>query len=235
MVVRAFCLSICMIFLATAPAAAMEIALEQRGDIYTLPVLVNGVLTLNFILDSGASEVVIPSNYVSVLLHAGTITAKDYLPGKSFRLADGSLIRSSRFKIRELNIRGYKIFDVPGVVSPITGPPLLGQSFLNRVESWTLDNRAHKLILNGPTQTGAAAPDSQSQPQSVGGKSGRGGDKTALPGSSPKPKSPDTPDTQNTGEAKSSRPLIPPSVHLEGLDQSGTSASKILIPPSVHP
>jgi hypothetical protein len=235
MIGRPLCVLIFIAFFAAAQAAALEIPLEQHGEVYTLPVLVNGVITLNFILDTGASEVVIPFNFVSTLMRAGTITEKDFLPGKSFKTADGSVVRSSRFRIRELNIQGYRVFDVPGVVSSVTGIPLLGQSFLSRVESWTLDNRAHKLILSGPEakQPGPASYGPQTPPQPENKKPRPQNDKTVTSNADGKPKSVDTPVGEKAGEAKSSRPLIPPSVHMDALDQP--NGSKPLIPPSVHP
>ncbi len=48
-------------FLATH-AIAIEIPLHKHGGVYTLPVRINGIITLNFILDSGASEVAIPAD-----------------------------------------------------------------------------------------------------------------------------------------------------------------------------
>lgn len=41
-------------------ACAEQIPLERSGGVYTLPVLINNVLTLKFVLDSGAAEVSIP-------------------------------------------------------------------------------------------------------------------------------------------------------------------------------
>ena len=236
MICRLFCLLIFITFCVAAQAAALEIPLEKHGDVYTLPVLVNGSITVNFILDTGASEVVIPSNYVTTLLRAGTITQNDFLPGKSYRLGNGSVMRSSRFKIKELNIRGYRIFDVPACVSPVTGPPLLGQSFLNRIESWTLDNRSHKLILSGPEpkQPTTAITDSQRLPEPDKRKAAHNNDRTAAPGADGQPKPLDTPVTEKTGTSKSSRPLIPPSAHHDVQGQSTIDGPKPLIPPSVQ-
>jgi hypothetical protein len=235
MICRPLCLLILIVFSGGVCASALEIPLEKHGEVYTLPVQVNGLITLNFILDSGASEVTIPSNFVSALLRSGTVTQKDFLPGRSYRLADGSVVRSSRFRIRELNIRGYRISDVPCTVSPVTGSPLLGQSFLNRMESWTLDNRTHKLILSGPEprQTGAIN-DSQIEPKSGRKKSGPGNDTAATPGADGTPQALDAPAADKTGGVKSTKPLIPPSVHMDVTGQPATDGTKPLIPPSVQ-
>ncbi len=51
----------------------------------------------NLVLDSGAAEVVIPADVVLTLLRTGTVAEEDFLPGKSYTLADGSSLRSLRF------------------------------------------------------------------------------------------------------------------------------------------
>lgn len=133
--------------------AETEIPLVQHGGVYTLPVRINGVITLNFILDSGASEVCIPADVVMTLIRAGTIAQRDFLPGKAFSLADGSVVKSARFVIRELELGGHKIFNVPGAIGPVMGPLLLGQSLLAKLDTWTLDNQRHVLILGRPGKT----------------------------------------------------------------------------------
>ena len=129
----------------------IEIPLEKLGGVYELPVRINGVLTLRFILDTGASEVNIPADVALTLLRTGTITQSDFLPGKFYELADGSILKSSRFTIRELDIGGIKISHVPASVGRANGSLLLGQSFLGRLESWSLDNKRHVLIIGGGT------------------------------------------------------------------------------------
>jgi len=125
-----------------------EVPLESGGSgVYELPVRINGVLTLKFILDTGASEVNIPADVASTLLRTGTITESDFLPGQLYELADGSILKSSRFTIRELDLGGIRISQVPASVGPANGSLLLGQSFLGRLESWSMDNKRHVLII----------------------------------------------------------------------------------------
>ncbi len=107
-----------------------EIPLEKHGGVYELPVKINGVLTLNFILDTGASEVLIPADVALTLLRTGTISSTDFLPGKTYRLADGSIVESSRLILRELEIGGVKVCQVPASIGSAEASLLLGQSFL---------------------------------------------------------------------------------------------------------
>jgi predicted aspartyl protease len=111
-------------------ASATEVALLSKGGVYTVPVAINGVLTLNFIIDSGASEVQIPADVVLTLVRTQTILPTDFLPGREYSLADGSVVKSPRFVIRELRIADHRLTNVTASISAIEGEPLLGQSLL---------------------------------------------------------------------------------------------------------
>ena len=134
----------------TAPGVgSKEIPLEKGGGVYKLPVKINGVISLKFILDTGASEVTIPADVALTLLRTETILQSDFLPGKSYQLADGTIVKSPRFIIRELDLGGIKITQVQASIAPVTAPLLLGQSFLGRLGSWEMDNNRHVLIIRG--------------------------------------------------------------------------------------
>ncbi len=125
----------------------LEIHLEKKSGVYELPVTVNGAVTLNFILDTGASEVKIPADVASTLLKDGTISQDDVLPGKIYKSADGSLRLSSRVIIREMDLGGVTVSRVPASIGPASGMLLLGQSFLKRLPSWSLDNKRDVLVI----------------------------------------------------------------------------------------
>jgi len=124
-----------------------EIPLGINGGIYTAPVTINGAVRIDFLIDSGASNVVIPEDVVLTLIRAGTITQSDLIGAATYVLADGSRHRGLQLKLRELKIGDRSIRNVMASVSPARGDPLLGQSFLGRFGSWTLDNRRNVLIL----------------------------------------------------------------------------------------
>jgi predicted aspartyl protease len=62
-------------------------------------------------------------------------------------LADGSTTQSATFKIRSLRIGELIIEDVKASVTPSHASLLLGQSFLERFKSWSIDNTTHELLL----------------------------------------------------------------------------------------
>jgi predicted aspartyl protease len=126
-----------------------EVKLRERGNTYALPVQVNGSVTVYFILDSGASDVQIPVDVFRTLIRTGTISEKDLVDEQTYSLADGSEVSRSRYMLRTLEIGGNIVPNVIASIGPLASDPLLGQSFLSRLNSWTLDNKRHVLILSG--------------------------------------------------------------------------------------
>lgn len=126
-----------------------EVALVQAGRLFEIPTRINGAITLNFIIDSGASDVQIPLDVFSTLVRANTIQDSDIIGEQTYTLADGSEKKAPKFLIRELKIGHYILHNVPGSVGSPAGSLLLGQSFLSHFDSWTLDNKRHLLKLVG--------------------------------------------------------------------------------------
>ena len=124
------------------------VPLRKQGGTFVVPVLINDRITLDFTVDSGAADVSIPGDVFSTLIRAGTVQQSDMLDEQSYRLADGSEQRSQRFRIRSLRVGGFELHNVVGSVAPAAGTLLLGQSFLSRTKSWSMDNDRHALILN---------------------------------------------------------------------------------------
>lgn len=127
--------------------SAIEVPLVKEGGVYTVPVRINDVLTLDFVIDSGASEVQVPADVAMTLLRTGTITQDDFLPGETYRLADGSKTKSSRFNIKELKVGDYTVKQVAAGITDVEGMLLLGQSFLSKVPSWSQDNKRGVLVI----------------------------------------------------------------------------------------
>ena len=124
-----------------------EVQLRQRNGIYRVPVRINDAITLDFTLDSGASDVQIPADVVMTLFRTETLTENDFKGTATYVLADGSKLPSARFVLRELKVGEHRLLDVGASVGSAAGELLLGQSFLSRFSSWTLDNARHALVL----------------------------------------------------------------------------------------
>jgi clan AA aspartic protease (TIGR02281 family) len=140
-----------------------EIPLEDDGGTFVVPVTINGAISLKFTIDSGAADVTIPSDVASTLVRAGTISAGDYIGSQTFVLADGSTIPSPEFRIRSLRVGDIVLHDVTASVTGPNGSLLLGQTFLQRLKHWAIDNDRRVLVL---TAAGASG-ESSSSPATV--------------------------------------------------------------------
>ena len=125
-----------------------EILLRDSGGTLLVPVSINNRLTLDFVIDSGAADVSIPADVVLTLIRTGTVHGSDFVGSANYELADGSIIPSQVFLIRELDVGRYRLKNVRANVAPVQATLLLGQSFLRRFGSWSIDNERHLLRLN---------------------------------------------------------------------------------------
>jgi clan AA aspartic protease (TIGR02281 family) len=138
--------------LAASPSAAgadssVRVSLVNVGGTFVAPVVINDAISLNFVVDSGAADVTIPIDVFSTLIRAGTIDENDISGSQTYVTAMGDKSDSLTFKIRSLRLGGVTVHDVSGSVVPAKGTLLLGQSFLRRFKSWSVDNSAHELVL----------------------------------------------------------------------------------------
>jgi TPR repeat protein len=124
-----------------------EIPLEKEGGTLVIPVLINNSIALKFIIDSGSADVSIPADVFLTLMRTGTIQDDDFLGQQTYRLADGSTVPSQTFRIRTLKVGNREIHDITGSIANVEGSLLLGQSFLARFESWSIDNQRQVLVL----------------------------------------------------------------------------------------
>jgi hypothetical protein len=80
-------------------------------------------------------------------MRTGTLQETDFIGKQSYKLADGSAVPSPTFRIRSLTANKVEIGNVKARVAPVAGDLLLGQSFLSRFKSWSIDNARQALVL----------------------------------------------------------------------------------------
>jgi clan AA aspartic protease (TIGR02281 family) len=132
----------------SAPAPGeYRVLLESTSGVLLAPVIVNNSIKLNFLVDSGASDVSIPSDVFASLLRSGAITESDITGSRQFVDANGDTSRAKVFIIRSLKVGSVEVSRVEADVAPVNAPLLLGQSFLKRFKSWSIDNATQELIL----------------------------------------------------------------------------------------
>ena len=128
--------------------SVVEVRLKEDSGIFVVPVEINGAITLDFAVDSGAGNVTIPADVYYTLVRTGTIKDSDITGQRTVVLADGSQSKLPTFTIRSLRVGDNVIENVNASVLPLEGQLLLGQSFFARFKSWSLDNTRRVLLLN---------------------------------------------------------------------------------------
>jgi clan AA aspartic protease (TIGR02281 family) len=128
-------------------SSRIVIPLRNENGIFVVPVEINSKITLDFVIDSGASDVSVPADVVSVLIRTGTIRSSDFIGQQTYILADGTEVPSPVFTIRSLKVGGHIVENVRGSIASPKATLLLGQSFLRHFRSWSIDNAKHALVL----------------------------------------------------------------------------------------
>jgi hypothetical protein len=75
-------------------SASISVPMRMEGGTYVVPVLINGAITLDFVVDSGAADVSVPADVFSTLIRTGTIRPSDFVGRQTYVLGDGTEVPS---------------------------------------------------------------------------------------------------------------------------------------------
>ena len=158
------------IFLAAGATHAAPVT-SKENDLLEVQATLNGSFPAKFFVDSGASLVSMSPTLVDYMMSQGSITKADYVKDSSYVTADGAKHASKIFRLHSVQVGDKIAYDVLADVDPDQkgSMMLLGQSFLRKFRSWSIDNERHELVLvskGEPMLTPqAAAPMAQITPQ----------------------------------------------------------------------
>jgi aspartyl protease family protein len=128
--------------------ATEQINLKFKNGVYFVPVKLNNTLSIDFVLDLGASDVSISPDIFLVLYRAGTIEENDFIGSQTYQFADGSTAKSKVFNIKSIQIGDKEIKNVrTSINNSLNAPLLLGQSALKKLNSYRIDNYRNLLII----------------------------------------------------------------------------------------
>ena len=121
------------------------IEMTPQGKVYSLPGKVNG-LELNFIFDTGASDVYLSMTEAIFMLKNGYLTKNDFTGVSYSQIANGDIVENTTVVLREVEIGGIKLQNVTASISHnLDAPLLLGQSAIQKLSPIQLDG--NKLII----------------------------------------------------------------------------------------
>jgi len=130
--------------------AQTKIKMLQKGGVSILPCKING-LDLNFIFDTGASDVSLSITEALFMFKNGYLNEEDILEKSNYSDASGNIGVNTIVNIKEIIIAGIKLTNVKaGIVDKLSAPLLLGQTAIRKLGVIQLDFEQNVLtILNG--------------------------------------------------------------------------------------
>lgn len=115
------------------------VKMEKSGGVYLIPTIINGS-NMNFIFDTGASDITISMTEALFLLKQGTLTEDDILGTQQYQIADGSISEGTIINLKTVKIGNTTLSNVKAsIIHNMEAPLLLGQSALAQFGKVTID------------------------------------------------------------------------------------------------
>lgn len=125
-----------------------RIKMRIQNDVYYVPVEINNVLKIEFILDTGASELFLSPEIAATLLRTNTLSEQDFIGNTVYRFANGKTESCRRYKLKSVRIGNITIKDVScAIANNIIGDMLLGQSFLSKLGNFEINYSTNEIII----------------------------------------------------------------------------------------
>lgn len=121
------------------------VLLDYLGNGYKVKLNINGV-SKYFLLDTGASDLLITEDVEQELLANGTLTDASYTGETEYTMANGTKVTGKTIVLNAISVGDYVVNNVQAAIIP-TGSLLCGNSFLNKFSHWEIDQKNKELIL----------------------------------------------------------------------------------------
>ena len=128
----------------------VEIPFTKAGGVTKVDCTINN-LPLNFIFDTGASDVTISQVEANFMYKNGYLDARDIVGKKTYQVATGAIAIGTTIILKQIEFGGLILRDVrASVVETQNAPLLLGQTVLQRLGKIEIDNtqRILKITTN---------------------------------------------------------------------------------------
>jgi aspartyl protease family protein len=124
----------------------MVTMLKENG-VYKIPVEINGS-NMNFIFDTGASDITISSTEAMFLYKQGTLQEEDILGTQQYQIADGSISEGTIINLRTVKIGNKTLENVrASIVHNNKAPLLFGQSALAEFGKISIDYKRNEITF----------------------------------------------------------------------------------------
>ena len=132
------------------------VQMKRESGVSKIPCKVNG-LNLEFIFDTGASDVTISLTEALFMLKNNYLLESDIIGKENYKTASGDISEGYQIILREIEFAGLKLYNVKAsIIKTSDAPLLLGQSALSKLgditinlENNTLSTKLGELKKNG--------------------------------------------------------------------------------------
>jgi clan AA aspartic protease (TIGR02281 family) len=130
------------------------IRLIKKDGLFYIPCKVNG-LALNFIFDTGASDVTISLTEANFMLKNGYLSKNEIIGASSGQLANGEITKSTTILLKEIEVGGIKIYNVrASIINNADASLLLGQSAMAKFGNFQIDPNNGILTISSKENMG---------------------------------------------------------------------------------
>jgi len=119
--------------------------IDYLGQGYKLKISISGI-NKYYLLDTGASDLIIDRDTERELLLEGVLKKENYLGKTEYSLANNDKVLAQEVKINNITIGDYTLNNVLAAIID-EGSLLCGKSFLDKFKKWEIDKQNNVLIL----------------------------------------------------------------------------------------
>lgn len=131
------------------------IEMKKINGIYQIPCKVNGI-PMNFVFDTGASDVTISVTEAKFLLKQGLLEKVDFIENVNYKMANGEIIEGTKINLKTVEIGGVLLKNISAsVIYKQNAPLLLGQSALSKLGQYSING--NQLIINNAIKSNNSA------------------------------------------------------------------------------
>ena len=131
----------------TGKEKVVEIPFTAANGVTKVDCTING-LPLNFVFDTGASDVTISQVEANFMFKNGYLSPRDVVGKQRYQTADGNISVGTTINLKQINFGELELTNVrASVVKSQNAPLLLGQSVLQRLGKIEIDNERRVLKI----------------------------------------------------------------------------------------
>lgn len=123
------------------------IKMTKRSGVYFIPCKINNS-EMEFIFDTGASDITMSLTEALFLYKQGTLTDDDFLGTQQYQIANGEVEEGTVIKLKTVEIGNRTLYNVQAsIVHNMQAPLLLGQSALNKFGKISIDYNKNEITF----------------------------------------------------------------------------------------